>query len=295
MMTSRFHLLQRRLLSLSGAGIGLLAIGVLAEPISARAQDQTLKGEAALKHPAVIAALKGAELVKAGKIDEAYALRTKEAATEWKAMSVADRRDIGAGITERTPDPKAFADAIRTGGELSITGTTAVLRVQMPKGTGLAYLEREGGVWRISNGPMVIGGGAAPVNETRVEGAGILEHAIGTLALQYLDLIHAGKIEDAKKLATSDVQTKWKGEPASEKAESLAFLKKNLPTRATVTAGLKGGTAMRGVLIIEDDKMATLNLIVSEQKKTGTNTTSYSSTTTGIAFAKEGAQWKLAQ
>lgn len=274
----------------------LMTIVLLAAPLTARAQDQTLKGAAALAHPAVVAALKGAELMKAGKIDEAYALRTKDAVTEWKGMSAADRRDIGAGIIERTPDPKVFADAIRANGELNIMGTNAIIRVAMPKGTGLAYLEREGGVWRISNGPMVVGGAPEPVNETRVEGNDILGHAIGALALQYLDLIHAGRIEDAKKLATSDVQTKWKTEPAAEKAESLAFLKKTLPTRAAVVAGLKAGTAaMKGLLIIEDDKTAMLNVITSEQKKTGASTTTYTSSTTGIQFAKEGGQWKVAQ
>lgn len=273
----------------------LLTIALLAAPLTAHAQDQTLKGAAALAHPVVVAALKGAELMKAGKVEEAYALRTTEAVKEWKGMSAAERKDLGAGMVERTPDPKAFADAIRAKGELNIMGTYAVLKVEMPKGTGLAYIEREAGVWRLTNGPMVIASAPAPVNETRVEGSDILNHAIGTLALQYLDLVHAGKIDDAKKLATSSVQAKWKTEPASEKAESLAFLKKTLPTRATVAAGLKGGTPMRGLLIIEDDKTAMLNFITSEQKKTGTNTTSFTSTTTGIQFAKEGGQWKVAQ
>jgi hypothetical protein len=107
--------------------------------------------------------------------------------------------------------------------------------------------------------------------------------------------VHAGRLDDAKALATTDVQAKWKTEPASEKAESLAFLRKLLPTRAAVTAGVEKGGDLRGVLIVEDDTRGTLNIIQSERRENGPGQISVSSTTTTIPFAKEDGRWRLAQ
>jgi hypothetical protein len=284
----------RRTIHASACGLALV-LACTAAAASARAQVASLKGDAALKHPAVQAALKAAELLKGGKVDEAMALRTKEFVSEWKAMPAGERQELAAGITERTPDPKAFAEAVLKNGELTISGNTGVLAFSIAGGRGAAYFEREAGVWRVTNGPMVFAAEPDTANETRIEGVDILKHPIGLLALQYLDLIHAGRIEDATKLATADVQAKWKKESNSEKAESLAYLRKSLPTRAAVTDGLTTGTNLRGVLIIEDDTLATLNILVSTQRPAGANTTTYSSSTTGIGFKKEGGQWKLAQ
>ena len=47
------------------------------------------------------------------------------------------------------------------------------------------------------------------------------------------------------------------------------------------------------VLVIEDDKVATLNFITSEQKPAGPNTTNFSTTTQAMGFEKENGQWKI--
>jgi hypothetical protein len=270
-------------------------LSLLVAWVDAHAQVTRLKGDEALKHPAVQLALKAAELMKAGKVDEAMALQTKEALSEWKAMRPADRQEMGAGIAKRSPDPKAFADAVLKNGELTISGTTGVLGFAIGGNRGAAYFEREAGNWRVTNGPMMFPSDPDPANETRIEGADILNHPVGKLALQYLDLVHAGKIENAKKLAIADVQAKWKNEPSREKADTLAYLRKTLPTRAAVIDGLKAGKNFNAILIIEDDKVATLNFMVSSQKAAGANTTNYTTSTTNIGFEKEGGEWKLAQ
>jgi hypothetical protein len=278
-------------------GIRTLAcvLSLLVARADADAQVTRLKGDEALKHPAVQLSLKAAELMKAGKVDEAMALQTKEAFSEWKAMPPADRQEMGAGIAKRSPDPKAFAEAVLKNGELTITGNTGVLGFAIGGNRGAAYFEREAGNWRLTNGPMMFPSDPDPVNETRIEGTDLLNHPVGKLALQYLDLVHAGKIEDAKRLATADVQAKWKNEPSREKGDTLAYLRKTLPTRAVVTEGLKAGKNFNAVLIIEDDKLATLNFMVSSQKPAGANTTNYTTSSTTIGFEKEGGAWKLAQ
>lgn len=276
-----------RILALFALTLGL-STGAFAQ------DDSTITGEAALGHPAVQLALKAAELMKAGKIDDAFALRTKSEQSDWKALSASDRIDMGAGMVARTPDPKALAEAIRANGSLALIGDMAILNATLPGAKAMAYFERQGGAWFLTNGPMAFPD-AEPVDEVRVEDADILTHPIGKLALEYLDLIHAGKIDDAKRLATSDVQAEWKSESAGGRAESLAFFRANLPTRAIVAAGLQAGTDPRGVLLIQDDATAMLNLITSTQEKTGPSTTTYSSTTTGISFAKENGEWRLSQ
>ncbi len=86
-------------------------------------------------------------------------------------------------------------------------------------------------------------------------------------------------------------QADWKALPAGEKAESTAFRKKMVPKRADLEAGIRSG----GVLIIEDDVRATLNVIQMESKSTGPGTVSGSSSTTAIPFVLEAGQWKLAR
>ena len=188
-----------------------------------------------------------------------------------------------------------FAEAVPKNGELTISGNTGVLGFAIRGNRGAAYFEREAGEWRVTNGPMMFPSDPDPANETRIEGIDILNHPVGKLALQYLDLVHAGRIEDAKKLATADVQAKWKNEPSREKGDTLAYLRKTLPTRTVVTEGLKARKNFNAVFIIEDDRLATLNFMVSSQKPAGANTTNYTTSSTNIGFEKEGGEWKLAQ
>ena len=125
----------------------------------------------------------------------------------------------------------------------------------------------------------------------RIQGADIPTHPIGALALQYSDLVHAGKMDDVMRLATAEAQAKWKWEPASERAESAAYRRKTLPKRAALTAAIPSG----GLLIIEDDALALLNLIQSEQSAKTPGVVTSTSTTTSIGFALEDGQWKLTQ
>ena len=272
--------------------VACLAAAIAASTAGLLAQTP-LKGEAALKHPASQLAIKIAGLLQAGKIDEYVALRTKSDIDEWKKMSAADRSDMSANFKERAPDPRALAAAIAKTGELTVNGSRAQLEAKLENGAEvIAMFELEGGSWRVNIGPMVLAGGApAATKEERVNGPDILKHPIGTLALQYVDLVHGGKMDEAMRLATTDAQAKWKAEPASERAESAAFRRKMLPTRADLMAALKSG----GVLIIEDDARATLNIVRTEQASSKPGTSSSSSTTVFIPFAKENGQWRLAQ
>lgn len=129
--------------------------------------------------------------------------------------------------------------------------------------------------------------------EIRIEGAAIAKHPIWPVAQQFLELLHAGRIEEAMALGTRKSVATWKSNPADEKAESAAYLRKNLPTRAAASAGVETGRGMRAVLVIEDDKVATLNFVIVEQQPGSPGAVSASSTTQAMAFEKENGQWRV--
>lgn len=134
-------------------------------------------------------------------------------------------------------------------------------------------------------------GAALSAAETRIKGAEILKHPIGDLALKYADALHGGGMDDAMKLASKKAQAKWKNLPASERAEIAAFLKKMVPKKSELAAGIQAG----GILIIEDDSRATLNVVKVEQNSAKPGTVDSSSTTIALPFELEGGQWKVAQ
>ncbi|MBL8113379.1 MAG: hypothetical protein JNK60_10870 [Acidobacteria bacterium] len=263
----------------------------LVSPVAAQ-EARTIQGAAILDHPAGKLAVQTAELFHAGKIDEGIKLRTKAEQADWKKAPAGDRAEMSARMKQRAPEPKAFADAIRKGGVLKVRADGADLMVPMEKGaTAIAYFDVEGGVFRGTSGPIVVPGQEEPVNEKRIQGAEILEHPIGDLALRYADSLQTGRMEDAMKLASTKAQADWKALPASEKMESAAFIRKMVPKRAVLEAGIRSG----GLLIIEDDARATLNVITTEQKSTQPGVVSGSSTTTAIPFVMEAGAWKLAR
>ena len=268
------------------------ALLTLASPIRAQAPGE-IKGEAILKHPIGALALKAAELLAAGRIDEVFALRTKSEQADWKGASAGERKEVGDRLKSRAPDPKTLPAALRASGILNIEGNEATLRATTPTGDMLASFEMEGGAWKSSSGPMVLGGSAAaaPANETRITGPAILKHPIGPVALQYVDLVHGGKIDEAMKLASTKAQADWKANPASERTASAEFRRKILPTRSELNTALQSG----GTLIVEGNERATLNIIRIEQKSAAPGSVNASSTTVGIPFVMEGGQWKVAQ
>lgn len=282
----------KRMLSVAAA-LPLLVLGIASAPrVAADDGPTTLKGEAILGHPAGKLALKSAELLSAGKVEDAIRLRTGAEQADWKKQPEADRRDMTARMKERAPDPKAFAAAIRKGGELTLQPGGGRLMVPMgAAGSAIAFLEMEGGAWRMTGGPMLIAGEPDPAKETRIQGAEILKHPVGDLALKYAEALHGGGMDGAMRLASTKAQADWKAMPAGERAESTAFQKKLIPKRADLEAGIRAG----GILIVEDDARATLNVVTMEQKSPEPGVVNATSTTVAMPFVLEGGQWRVAR
>ncbi len=259
-------------------------------PAAGAAQPAPVKGEAILKHPLGVLAAKVVDLIAAGKYEEVMALRTKEDQADWKGTLAAEKKEFGDRMKQNAPSATAFAEMVRTGGELTIEGDSASLMATSPGGMMRQAFEREGGQWRVSFGPMFMAAaGAAAPPATRIEGPELAKHPAAAVVLQYADLVHAGKVEEAlAKLGSTQAQAKWKALPASEKKESAAFRARILPPRAEIAKALQAG----GLLLVEGER-ATLNLIKIEPA-TATNSKG-TSTTVAIPLALENGRWKIAQ
>ena len=138
---------------------------------------------------------------------------------------------------------------------------------------------------------LALGAGLAAAEqgkEQRITGAALVAHPVAALAAQYLDLLHGGKMDVAMALATTKAQAEFKAEPASEQKASADFRRRMLPTRTEFDRSL----SKEGVLIVEADGTATLNLVKSTPMSgSGTATSS----TVAMPFAMEGGKWKVAR
>ncbi len=259
---------------------------VLLVPVALMAQTAPVKGDAILKHPIGVIAVKSTELLAAGQVDAYQALRTKEDQDEWKKASAAEKQASGRRLRENAPSPAVLADLLRQAGELTVNGDMAILGAATPAGLLRQTFAREGGAWRVSFGPYFE---ATLPPAVRVEGPALTNHPSIAVVLSYVDLVQAGKTDEAiTRFGSANAQANWKEQPASEKRDSAAFRKRILPTRAELTRAIASG----GVLLVEGER-ATLNVIkmdpATASKSTG------SSTTVAIPLALENGAWKIAQ
>lgn len=270
--------------------VPLLLLAALATaPVAAQAPTM-IKGEAILAHPAGKLAIRAAELLAAGKTDDVIRLRTAADQAEWRKESAAEREDWAKRAKDRAPDPKLLADAIRKGGVLTVFPDRASFESPYADGGEvMAMFTLEAGEWYASMGPMVMAGAPAPGKEVRIEGQEILKHPIYALALEYADAVHSGKPEAFLTLSSTKKQADWKAEPESERKEIAAYYKKTIPKKADLAAGVRSG----GVLFIENDKVATLNVITVENASKEPGVVQSTSTTVGIPFVLEGGQWRV--
>lgn len=279
-----------RFVRVLAAPLPFLLLGVVpAVPVAAEAPTM-VKGEAILSHPAGKLALRVAELLAAGKVEDAVRLRTAADQAEWKKQPAAEREDSAARMKDRAPDPKVLAEGIRKGGVLTLFPDRASL--EAPYGAGgetAAMFSFEKGKWYASMGPMVLAGAPAPAKEVRIAGPDILKHPVYELALKYADAVHSGSPEAFLELATSESRARWKAEPESERKEITAFYRKMVPKKADLAAGVAAG----GILIIEDDVLATLNVVTVESVSKQPGVVESTSSTVSIPFFLEGGQWRV--
>jgi hypothetical protein len=107
---------------------------------------------------------------------------------------------------------------------------------------------------------------AAPP-KTEIKGAAILEHPCGKVAVQHMGLVHAGKLEEATRLGTPEMQQQWKALPADDRKTMSMMMKEMSKTEAQFAAEIKAG----GLLAIDGGK-ATLTVKQEHKDANGSST-----------------------
>ena len=142
----------------------------------------------------------------------------------------------------------------------------------------------------LGQAPALPAATAAAADEAPPAGPAILAHPIGALALEYARALHAGKSAEVLALTSRGARAKRQALPASERKESDAYIKKNVPPAAALEAGIRAG----GRLLIAGPK-ATLNVSSSETRKNPDGSITASASTFAMPFELEDGQWKVAQ
>lgn len=116
--------------------------------------------------------------------------------------------------------------------------------------------------------PLVLFGAATAVAApTEVKGAAILDHPCGKVAVKQMGLVHAGKIDDANKLSTKEMQEQWKNMPAKDRTMMSGMMKDTSQTEEQYAAAIKAG----GVLVINGQD-ATLTVQTKTKDANGSST-----------------------
>jgi hypothetical protein len=129
--------------------------------------------------------------------------------------------------------------------------------------------------------PIVLFGfaGAAEA-KSEIKGAAVLEHPCGKVSVKQMGLVHAGKMEDANKLTTKEMQEQWKAMPASDRTMMTGMMKEMSQTEEAYAASIKSN----GVLVV-DGANATLTV-----KKTAKDMNSTMTDTMTQNFKIDGTQ-----
>ncbi len=106
----------------------------------------------------------------------------------------------------------------------------------------------------------------AETGKTEIKGAAILEHPCGKVAVKHMGLVHAGKIDEASKLSTPEMQAKWKAMPEKDRAMMTDMMKEMSKPEAQFAADIKAG----GLLVV-DGKSATLTVEQHSKDANGTS------------------------
>lgn len=108
---------------------------------------------------------------------------------------------------------------------------------------------------------------AAPAAAEEISGAAILDHACGKTAVKHMGLVHAGKMAEAVKLGTPEMQKEWNALPAEEREMMAGMMKEMAKSEADFSADLKA----HGKLVV-DGAAATLTVTKKTEDASGSGT-----------------------
>ena len=102
---------------------------------------------------------------------------------------------------------------------------------------------------------------------TEIKGAAILDHPCGKVSVKHMGLVHAGKMADAVKLGTPDMQKQWNDLAADDRKMMSGMMKDMSRTEAEFSAEIKAN----GLLVV-DGNNATLTVKREHKDANGSST-----------------------
>ena len=108
---------------------------------------------------------------------------------------------------------------------------------------------------------------AAASAKSEIKGAAILDHPCGKTSVKQMGLTHAGKMEEANKLTTKEMQDQWKAMPAKDKTMMSGMMKEMSQTEDQYATDIKAN----GVLVV-DGPTAVLTVKKTTKDKSGSST-----------------------
>jgi hypothetical protein len=119
----------------------------------------------------------------------------------------------------------------------------------------------------IASSVLLFGVAGNALAKTEIKGAAILDHPCGKVSVKQMGLAHDGKMEEANKLTTKEMQEQWKAMPAKDKAMMSGMMKEMSQTEAAYSADIKAN----GVLVV-DGPSAALTVKKTTKDKNGSST-----------------------
>jgi hypothetical protein len=107
----------------------------------------------------------------------------------------------------------------------------------------------------------------AEAASTEIKGAAILDHPCGKTAVKHMGLVHAGKMDEATKLGTQEMQDAWKGLPAKDRDMMSGMMKEMSKSEEQFSAEIKTS----GLLAI-DGNSGTLTVKQEHKDANGSST-----------------------
>src|SRR5579872_419164 len=84
--------------------------------------------------------------------------------------------------------------------------------------------------------PLAVRAADTTPPKLEIRGAAILSHPCGKVAVKHMGLVHAGKMDEATKLGTPEMQAQWKALPEKERAMMSDMMKATSTTEAEFSA-----------------------------------------------------------
>ena len=118
----------RRTFAVWTCAVAVAAVAATVAPAAAAKSE--VKGAAILAHPCGKVAVQHMALVRAGKMEQAIALGTKEMQDQWKTMPAKDRTMMSGMMKEMSSTEQQYANDIKANGVLVVDGQAATLTVK---------------------------------------------------------------------------------------------------------------------------------------------------------------------